>query len=217
MEKTEMRGVGRLVALAGALLLATSCRAAASERGPLWKLGAGVRDSYYVNAGASVAEHAFLRAEHSVYSYEARYQYWRLYAGGMARVPYASFEGSVFYGRTWCGSYWSAGSLLTARVLPPGPVSVSATLNPLYDSGLKYHTCFAAGVAVRVCEPVSLVAAYTTIPEFRESEKRVRAGVEVAVGGLRVRPELSIPACGEHGSRRVRLLMSCSYTFSIHR
>ncbi len=181
---------------------------------PCLEFGAGVRDSYYVNAFASVAGRAFASVEHSVYSYEARYQYWRLYAGGMARVPYASFEGSAFYGRTWCGSYWSAGALLTARVLPPGPVSVTATLNPLYDSGFQYHTCFSVGAAVRVCEPVSLLVSYTTIPEFRASEKRVRAGVDVSVGGLSVTPELSIPADPVSRSRRLRLLMSCSYTFS---
>lgn len=211
--RRKPRALRALVVMLGSIVLT----APAAYCAPARKLGAGVRESYYVNVGASVADHAFVRAEHSVYSYEARNQYWRLYAGGMARVPFVSFEGSAFYGRTWGGSYWSAGALLTARALPLGPVSVTATLNPLYDSALKYHTCFSAGLAVKVCKPVSLLASYTTIPEFRESEKRVRAGVEVSVGGLRVRPELSVAAESEHRSRSLRLLMSCSYTFSIER
>lgn len=188
------------------------CSASGTDK---WEFGAGVRDSYYISAQASYAGHAMLKAEHSVYSYDARYQYWRLYAGGMASVPYADFEGSAFYGRTWCGSYWNSGALLTARVNPPGPVSVFATLNPLYDSGLGYHTCFSAGAAVRVFKPVSLRVSYTTLPEFRESEKRVRAGVEVKAGGLSVVPELSIPTNRTNRSRRLRLLISFSYTFSV--
>lgn len=212
MEKFKM--TLRRSAAALLLCLPGLCSAGAAEK---WGLGAGVRDSYYIFAQASYAGHAFLKAEHSVYSYDAKYQYWRLYAGGNASVPYAAFEGSAFYGRTWCGSYWSAGALLTARVLPPGPVSVFATLNPLYDSGLDYQTCFSAGASVRIFKPVSLRATYTTIPEFRESEKRLKAGVEVKVGGLSVVPELSIPVESENRSRRLRLLMSFSYIFPVGR
>lgn len=211
MEKVEMT----LRRLAAALLLCLFCFC--SARGAeKWGLGAGVRDSYYVFAQASYAD-SYLGAEHSVYSYDAKYQYWRLYTGSRTTIPYAEFSGRIFYGRTWCGNYWNAGALLTARALPPGPVSVFATLNPLYDSGLKYHTCFAAGAAVRIFKPVSLRASYTTIPEFRESEKRVRAGVEVKVGGLSVVPELSIPTNPTNRSRRLRLLMSFSYLFSLGR
>ncbi|MDE6127374.1 MAG: hypothetical protein K2G30_10525 [Muribaculaceae bacterium] len=208
MEKTEIA----LRRIAAVLTLAVCCFGSAFCAGR-WELGAGVRDSYHINFRAAYGGHAFVAAEHSVYSYEVRYQYWRLYAGGMVSVPYAEFEGSAFYGRTWCGSYMSAGALLSAKVLPPGPVSVFGTLNPLYDSGLKYNTCFSAGLAVRIFKPVSLRASYTTIPEFRESEKRVRAGVEVRVGGLSVLPELSLPTDRAHRSRSLRLLMSFSYTF----
>ncbi len=201
------------IACVAVVAASASLAAPFAAAGGAWELGAGIRDSYYIGVRAAYGGHAFAAAEHSVYSYDAKYQYWRLYAGGMAKVPYADFEGSAFYGRTWCGSYWSSGALLTARALPPGPVSVTATLNPLYDSGLGYHTCFSAGAAVRIFKPVSLRASYTTIPEFRESERRVRAGVEVRVGGLSVIPELSIPTESRNRSRRLRLLMSFSYTF----
>lgn len=208
MEKVEII----LWRMAAVLIVAISGFSSAHGAGK-WELGAGVRDSYHIFFRTAYNGHAFVAAEHSIYSYDAKYQYWRLYAGGMASVPYAAFEGCAFYGRTWCGNYWSAGALLTARVLPPGPVKVFATLNPLYDSGLKYHTCFAAGASVRIFKPVSLLASYTTIPEFRESEKRVRAGVEVRVGGLAVTPELSIPVNPVNRSRKLRLLMSFSFTF----
>lgn len=211
MEKVEM--TLRRVAVSLLLSLSCLCSARGAEK---WGLGAGVRDSYYIFAQASYAD-SYLGAEHSIYSYDAKYQYWRLYTGSGCKIPYAELGGRIFYGRTWCGNYWNAGALLTARVLPPGPVSVFATLNPLYDSGLKYHTCFAAGAAVRIFKPVSLRASYTTIPEFRESEKRVRAGVEVKVGGLSVVPELSIPTNPTNRSRRLRLLMSFSYLFSVGR
>ena len=196
---------------------AVLCAAASADAAGRWDMSAGVRDTRYIFADVCYADHAYVRAEHSVYSYDLRYQYWRLYAGGKVGVPYAAFDGSAFYGRTWAGTYYSAGALIGCRILPPGPVSVFATLNPLYDSDYGYKTCFNAGLSVRVCKPVSLRASYTTIPEFRESEKAIRAGVDLHVGGLSVVPELSIPVDPRNRSRKLRMLMSCSYKFSLSR
>ncbi|MDE6526069.1 MAG: hypothetical protein K2L75_02345 [Muribaculaceae bacterium] len=210
MEKT-LPVIIRLAVMAAAVIFAANGAAAR------WDIAAGVRDSRYIYADVTYDSHVSVAAEHSVYSYDIGYQYWRLYTGGCFSVPYADFDCKGFYGRTWAGTYYSAGALIACRILPPGPVSVFAILNPLYDSDFRYTTCFAAGVSVKVCRPVSLRASYTTIPEFRESEKVVRAGFDVHVGGLSVVPELSIPVDPRNRSRKLRMLMSFSYKFSLGR
>lgn len=212
MEKNFLISLRLMFAVA--VILGTGIMARAAGK---WDMTAGIRDTRYIFADVTFDSHAYLRAEHSVYSYDFIYQYWRLYAGGKLAVPYADFDVNAFYGRTWCGNYYSAGAHVSCRILPPGPVSIFGTLNPLYDSGFSYSTCFAAGLAVRLCKPVSVRASYTTIPEFRESEKVVRAGVDVHVGGLSVVPELSIPVDSRNRSRKLRMLMSFSYTFPLSR
>lgn len=91
------------------------------------------------------------------------------------------------------------------------PVSISAEVQPHYDSEFDYSTNYGFTGKCRITSEVSLKLKYTNIPEFRVSERRIKAGIIFESKNLYVEPEISIPT-GDH-PRFVRVL--CSFTYHI--
>ena len=87
-------------------------------------------------------------------------------------------------------------------------------MNPHYDSGYGYKTCYNAGLGVVITSDINIFGRYTTIPEYRMSEKRAHIGLDFHVKNLNVIPVLSIGTTAtESGSKNLRVLMSFNYRF----
>lgn len=179
--------------------------------GAYCQIDAGIRDSRYVY-GSYTFKGFTAALEHSLYSEKMGFQRIGIYAGyeGYRReLHYSAYATAT---TTWNGNYQTAGLLATAYY-NIGSVSVGGTINPLYDSGLKYKTCFRVGAAVRICSPISVLAYYTTIPDYRMSEKRIAGGFDFHSDNLSVRPQLSLSVEQPTRFKNLRMLMSMNYRF----
>ena len=78
-------------------------------------------------------------------------------------------------------------------------------------SELKYKTLYSGGVRIGSFKGISLVGEYTTIPQYRVSEDRIKAGIVVESGKLWIKPEISFPINGEHTTGRV----ICNFGYTI--
>lgn len=171
----------------------------------------GLRDSKYVGVSYTHKNSLGIGLEHSVFSQEVKTQYVR------ATMSYANllngfdYKAGIYYGTPYDGAYYNCGMMLSANYGISKAISLMATLNPHYDSYFEYKTCFDAGASFRLCTDISALLSYSTIPEFRQDEKRVKVGFNLTVQHLSVSPYLSIPAEGPVKS--ARLLVNINYVF----
>lgn len=86
-------------------------------------------------------------------------------------------------------------------------------INPRYDSGLDYETCWKAGAKVRITDPIAVRMSYYNIPLYRMSEQRLAGGFEFKVLNLKVAPELSVSMEKDTRLKNMRVLMSMNYDF----
>lgn len=196
----------RLRILFTALLLTVVARGLA-------QFGVGVRDNRYIYGDFTFARHLEVKLEHSVFSEKFGYQYVRGYFGYKNGWNDLTYKTQAYFGTTYNGSYYSAGALVKGRYTLVRRLLVDAALNPHYDSDYGYKTCFSAGLGCVITKNIDILAAYTTIPEYRMSEKRVRAGFDFHVKSLSVYPELSIAVDGSSKTKSLRALMGFRYQF----
>lgn len=81
------------------------------------------------------------------------------------------------------------------------------------DRANGYNTCYEAVAGVSIVKAINLLAGYSTIPEYRQSEKRALVGFDFHVGHLNVSPVLSLATTGASKANRLRLLMNFNYQF----
>lgn len=174
---------------------------------------AGIRESHYVYGQYNPVNDIGIKVEHSLYSEKMGFQ--RI---GLA-VNYDKVLGCGFSlwtqlagATTWNRNYQVASLNVTARYQYMA-LGINAAVEPTYDSGLHYTTCWKIGASVRITDAIDIRAAYTTIPEYRLSEKRIRAGFGFESGKLSVIPELSISAGDNTRFKNLRVLMSMGYKF----
>lgn len=171
----------------------------------------GFRDSQYVLGGFQSESGFYAEAEHSIYPEHLGYQKIRLYAGYNHCWKTISADVKCYGSTLWNGYYQDFGMLAAGIFNPVACLSIDVSLNPHYDTGVGFHTNFSAGAGVRVHRNLSLIAHYSTIPEFRIPEKRIRVGMWFKVATIEVKPELSIPA--DEKLKNVRVLFSMKYSF----
>ena len=85
-------------------------------------------------------------------------------------------------------------------------------MNPHYDSGYSYTTCYHGGVWFNAYKALSIVASVSNIPEYRDAEDRAYLGLSFEVGPLWVCPRLSVPI-EDASIKSVRVLTSVKYEF----
>jgi len=172
----------------------------------------GLHNTRYVQVGYLFESGLDVTLEHSLYSEHMSYQRGRVYAGyGYDWDDIASVSGKVYASTVWNRKYQDAGALVKGEVKLMKCWSVDATLNPHYDTDLHYMTCYAVGTSVKVMPDMAVTAHYSTLPEFRESEKRLNVGILCKVANLQVMPEISIPANSQQ--KTIRVLCSMRYCF----
>lgn len=176
----------------------------------------GLRNNRYVHAGYLYRGHWGVEVEHSLYSETIGYQYVRIAGGYLAKVSGVYFYVAPFWGTTWNGFFWNSGAFLGARYrLPDGIrwLGVNAMVNPRYDSGIHYDTCWRVGLDFFINSEISVEADYTTVPEYRVSEKLWRLGVRFTSGRLSVTPRVTMPADGRDRNTHLQTLVDFSYQF----
>lgn len=189
--------------LIAVLTAAMACTAAVAQRVEL-----GLRDTRFIYAKWNITNHFNIGLEHSVYSEKFKLQHIRLAAAYHTAIKNFNIECMPYFGTVYNGDYYDLGALLTAGYRIAGRVTLEASVNPHYDSGLEYKTCWRAGATCRIWRELSAVAQYSTIPEYRQSEKRVRLGLRFDTQRLWVMPLVSISvAGGQSKSPRIAVSM----------
>lgn len=177
------------------------------------QISAGIRDSRYVYGTYSLNSGLKFTLEHSLYSEKPGFQ--RIGAAiGYGSVLPAGFDwrANIFGATTWNRNYQVA-SADASLGYHYSRMGLHATINPRYDSGLHYMTCWQAGVSVKITAPIAFVADYTTIPEYRMSERRIAAGFRFCDNALSVTPRLSFSADDNTAFKNIRVLISMNYDF----
>lgn len=180
----------------------------------------GMRDSRYLQYEYTIGCHVPLMLEHSIYSDKLKLQHFRVAAGYTSDFfrshLHADFR--AYAGGIWRGNYHDYGAFLTLgyRFDTRQRYQLIATLNPHYDTGLDYKTCVSTLILVGLNDVFSLVSEFTNIPEYRQSDDRIRLGGDIhftstRYGRLSVRPLLSI----QLGQRyeKIRLHVNFNYIF----
>lgn len=177
------------------------------------QFGVGVRDSRFVYGDFTFLRHWEVELEQSIFSEKIGFQYLRGYAGYKGDWKSLDYKAQAYFGACYNGDYHSYGLLASARYTLFNRVMVDGKINPHYDSGYGYKTCFYAGAGVRITDNINVMAGYTTIPEYRMSEKRVHAGFDFHVKRLSVQPLISFETDGSRNTKTLRTLVSFRYQF----
>lgn len=186
------------------LLLAPVCAKAQFE--------AGLRNSRYLYGSFTLKKHYSFGLEHSISADRIGFQQIGVSFGYDNQWKDLEYGASVKGATSWNGDYQIAGLNVHAAYSFLNRLQVFGQLNPLYDTDYDYKTCFAAGAACKIVNGISVFASYTTIPDYRKSEKRVHAGFMLKSGHLYAEPALSIPV-GDDSFNSVRVLVSLGWRF----
>lgn len=179
-----------------------------------------MRDSRYVQFTHSfLHSHLPVTLEHSIYSEKISLQHFRLYAGYSTDIgKHLQLSLTAYAGSTHKGSYQDYGARFDGTLFFDSAhrYNALAVINPHQDSGLGYKTCYSLSTQLGFLPMAALHAEYTTIPEFRQSEQRIRVGIclhveSVRYGQLRVTPLLSIPLRQRY--EKIRLHVNFDYHF----
>ena len=176
----------------------------------------GMRDTRYVNVSYLLKDHWEAKVEQSINAGNADYQNTKIYLGYRHDLVSNTLHlsASPYYTIGWTPNYTQFGALLNTRWEPLKHLNLLATINPHYDNMPGYKTCWLAGIAVPINDEIAIIAKYSTLPEYRVSEKRVRCGLEFKVKNLYVTPEASVSLeDGTAGLKAVRMCVNMSYTF----
>ena len=177
------------------------------------QLSIGFRDNRYIYGEYEIKDRFSVKLEHSVYSEKIECQYLRGYFGyGGSIGTQFDYELAPYFGTVYNGKYYSGGVMVGVNYCMLKWLKISAMLNPHYDSGYKYTTCYMSGLSINVWKELFLVGKISNIPEYRLAEDRLYLGLSVDMGRLSVSPMLSIPI-DEKTIKSARVLTSFQYTF----
>ena len=202
----------RLFFLLATLLLFLSARAQSNS--------VGIRNGRFIQLEHTFARHIPLMIEHSMYSDKISRQYFRLHAGYRQEwlKNHLRLSGIAYWGSEHNGNYQDMGVFVSAGYDfgKKHEYLLQTTLNPHYDTGLKYKTCIGVLACLHVYRLASFCLEYTNLPEYRQSENRIRTGVRLRLthpewGQLSVTPLVSIPV--DERYEKIRLHVDFAYLF----
>lgn len=171
----------------------------------------GLRDNQYVSVGYTYRQFWSVKLEHSVFSQEFSTQYVRFMLGYRHCGERIGIEVIPYYGTLYNGDFYNVGVEFSGQWRMLRNWGIECTANPHYDSGYDYKTCFMVGTNLHLYKAISAVLQYSTIPEYRMKEERVKFGFEFKVNELCVIPLLSIPI--DSSGKNMRVLCNLRYQF----
>lgn len=186
------------------------------------QIGIGLRDNQYVNAEFIGKQHYVIGFEQSLLNVRIPEQSGKLYAGYEREIKNVSFRGILYGGSEYTGHWQSAGSQLSVGYHHKR-FGATATLNPHYDTDLKFLFCYNAEAYRRVClsdktvsmpQSLDIVASYGNIPEYRDAVNNLRFGIKYTCGNFWFKPVLCIPGINEN-NKYLRVLCSVGWRISL--
>ena len=170
----------------------------------------GLRDNRYASVGYHFLNKYDLKLEHSMFPEKIGFQYVRANAEANFSIEQLMMSQKIYFGMLYNRNFYDVGAELKMNYTLFNRIDLFANVNPYYDSGYEYETNYGAGADIRLYKAMWLVGQYTTVPEYRMSEKRIRAGFIFRENNLSVTPVISVPAKKEFKSMRV--LVSRDYS-----
>lgn len=176
------------------------------------QVGVGMRDNRFVFGDYEFSDKVTIKLEHSVFAEKFSYQYVRACLNYMGAVEKLYYKAGAYFGTTYNNSFYSAGLNVGLRYAFDR-ILIDAKINPHYDSGLGSKLCYAGGIGFVIGQNVNLLAGYTTVPVYREPEKRITVGFDFHVANLSVSPQVSTVVTGASKGKTLRVLMGFRYQF----
>ena len=170
----------------------------------------GYRNARHVYVGYNFNKLFSAEVEHSLYAEKFGFQRVRLYGNYQRDFNAFGLMVSPYFGTLWNGDYQDFGALVAASYTL-GRFTPAFTANPNYDTQLKFKFNYSALLSVRVIKELDIFGEFTTVPEYRISEKQLRLGGDFHVGKLSARPIVSLPV--EDGVKSVRVYCDFRFTF----
>lgn len=170
----------------------------------------GMRDSQYGQIGYEHKGRFVGMLEHSFYNTKIEYQKVRLLCGYDYRKETYSIKAMPYVSTLWNGYYYDWGLQMKGQYLIADNYLLQAELNPHYDSGLGYSTCYALGADCFFSKNIGVSFDYGNIPVYRMPEKRIQGGLMFREGALWVNPCISVST--ESDARVLRVMCNFGYT-----
>lgn len=177
------------------------------------QISVGLRNNRFVNVALLYKDSYSIKLEQSIFSENLGLQYMRGYVSYQTTISSVALKGAAYFGATFNRLYYSTGVSVDVRFRPKDRLFIDGRLNPHYDSGYGYTTCYYSGLGVGLNDHIDLFAAYTNTPEFRMPEKRLNIGVDFHVKNLKVLPRLSLNISPDSGPKSLRPIIDFEYTF----
>lgn len=169
----------------------------------------GVRDNEYARIGYQDRRNWYVIAEHSIFVTKLKNQVINGYAGYKGSLQKLEYDGCLYGGVHYGGMYKMIGGIAEAKYPVLSWCSVFGGVRPHYDTSYGYDTALRVGLSFALHKAISLRGEFTSYPEYRLCEKRIKTGFDFNVMDLKVSPELSIPI--EGNLENIRLLMRFQY------
>lgn len=169
----------------------------------------GLRDNRYASIGYIFSSKYDVNIEQSMYPEDLGFQYVRLNANANFSAVNLMLCYKLYYGLLYNYDYYDVGGDFRVGYNFIKRFDAYVDVNPHYDSGYSYKTNYGFGLKAKVYKGAGVVAGYSTIPEYRQSEKRIRVGLVFEENTLSVSPVVSLPA--KRDIMTTRVLVSINY------
>ena len=170
----------------------------------------GLRDNRFAGIGYHFLNKYDIELEHSMFPEKIGFQYIRANLEADFSIEHLIISYKLYSGMLYNQNFYDVGGDLKLSYDIKNRITLETNVNPHYDSGYEYETNYGFGLIVRLFKGIGLSGQFSTVPEYRESEKRVRAGLVFKENNLTVSPVISIPAKKEFKS--MRILVSMDYS-----
>lgn len=165
----------------------------------------GMDNTKYAYVGIQPFGNFGLVYENSVFVQDVELQYGRIalfYA--FEQFPYIKGSYAFFYGMRYNFDYYDFGAELdVAYYVHSKYLQIKGALQPRYDSDAKGMLGYSISAQTMPLGEVGLFFGYKNLPEYRDVERRVFAGLAFETPRLKVMPEISAPVSSGLATTRV--------------
>lgn len=163
----------------------------------------GIEKSHYAFIGMEFLSRLGFAIENSVFTQGIEKQYIRsviFYKWRILSHLHGSY--TLFYGTRYDNDYYDAGAKVDLSLaIHPRFLHLCGAIQPFYDSFFGYNTGYQICAQSFVFQEIGFYGGFRNIPDYRDIERRIFAGISINSGNIIVLPELSLPT-----SRKTHLI-----------
>lgn len=172
----------------------------------------GLKDTKYIYVNYTKNDFYDFKIEQSLYCSELEYQYARGYLGIHTDLKRFFLKLACYFGSAYNRTYQNFGILAFSDYKIKKWLKFNFTLNPHYDTYFRFYLCTKTGFECCISKDINFIAYYSSIPEYRQPEHRLRTGINFHLNNrLWVEPILSVPITKQ--IKNYRILVGFGYTF----